>query len=430
MEIARGTFTKNGKVQKTKKFYFRFYDHNQTRRKLPLFDDIDTTQEAARSIQRLVNFRASGLDLPPELQRFILHTLPGIKERLAEWNIIDASHLASVKGLEEYFVKWDEHLRTKRSGPRYIKQKVERVRRLFKECGFNRWSDIKPTTVAIKLSKWREPGDRNLSAQTANFYLQSAKGFCKYMRDIEQCVTDAPLSKLEYENVKVDRRHDRRAFSLEEFKYLLGHLSHAKTIWNITPSERALAYQFAAETGLRISSLRRIEVRSFGTDKGSPAVKVFAGAPNKNPDERWVPFTHPLWSLVEKHIAGRRPFELAFKLPSRQHAAKLVRKDVTNARERWINEASDPAERQRRQDSEFLRYKDHRNRFLDFHAFRHTRAVWLFLHHEAEAVEVRDLLGVSSLELVLRYSQSLEIDHDVIHRGPDLTPTVPIEPRL
>jgi integrase len=421
----RGVIERDGAANSTKKLYARFYDHKKVRRKLPLFADRESTTEAARSIERLVNHRASGLDLPPELQRFIQNTLPSIQKSLVAWDIIDQSHLAAIEGLSEYLSKWEAHLLTKGSSADHVTQRVQRVRRLFTACGFSKWSDIKAVKVADQLSRWRKCPEEKMSAQTSNFYLQAARGFCKFMRDIEKCVTTSPLSELSFENVKADRRHDRRAFSLEEFKYLLGYLTTAKTIWNISAAERALVYQFAAETGLRLSSIRRIEVRSFGWDKQSPAVKVFAGALNKNPRERWVAFTFPLWGLVAKHIEGRRPFESAFKVPSRQHAAKLVAKDVGAARQRWIDEASDEAEQQKRMDSEFLLYRDHRNRHLDFHSFRHTRAVWPFLHHDAKAMQVRDLLGVSSLELVQRYAESFEVDHAVIHRGPDLTPTLP-----
>lgn len=67
-----------------------------------------------------------------------------------------------------------------------------------------------------------------------------------------------------------------------------------------------------------------------------------------------------------------------------------------------VAEAASQDERAAREQSDFLAYRDAAGRFLDFHALRHTRGVWLFEHHKAHPREVQDLMGVSSLTLVDR----------------------------
>ena len=87
----------------------------------------------------------------------------------------------------------------------------------------------------------------------------------------------------------------------------------------------------------------------------------------------------------------------------------MIRADVDAARAAWIADAATPEEQQEREQSNFLRYCDDRNRHLDFHALRHTRGVWLFQYHGAKPREVQDLMGLGSLALVDRYTASFEV---------------------
>ena len=119
------------------------------------------------------------------------------------------------------------------------------------------------------------------------------------------------------------------------------------------------------------------------------------------------------------------PNESIFMMPKRGHTAKMIKRDLDAARQKWINEAPSDEERRKREKSDFLRYKDSDGRYVDFHALRHTRGVWLFKHHKAEGRHVQDLLGLGSLALVDRYSRSYSPEHgDVVKRGPEL-PVLP-----
>ncbi|MFU7561306.1 tyrosine-type recombinase/integrase [Stieleria sp. JC731] len=50
----------------------------------------------------------------------------------------------------------------------------------------------------------------------------------------------------------------------------------------------------------------------------------------------------------------------------------MMRIDLANARETWIDEAETDQERERRRNSDFLQYKDGDGVFADFHSNRHT----------------------------------------------------------
>ncbi len=52
--------------------------------------------------------------------------------------------------------------------------------------------------------------------------------------------------------------------------------------------------------------------------------------------------------------------------------SKMFQRDLASARKIWIGEAKDDAEHGQREKSDFLRYKDSKGRFADFHPLRHT----------------------------------------------------------
>jgi integrase len=424
MKIKPATFNKNGVKRKTARLYGHFYDHNGIRRKLPLFTDMKNATEAARAVERLVSIRASGDMISAELQRFIENTRPQLRDRLAGWGIIDPSRVAAARLLIDHVADWRAFLLSEGNAPEYVDLKVSRLEAIIKACKFVQWSDIRAEEVSRELEKWRSRKSKPLSAQTSNFYLQAIRQFSKWMVNTAKRAIESPVSALAYQNVKSDRRHDRRAYSVEEFCCLLTYLQTAPVRMKIAASDRAILYQFAVETGLRSGAISKLLKSSFGTHEGSPAVYVPPGAPNKYKSGRWLVLRESMSLLMTTHLAKKMPAAKAFQFPTRGHGAKIIKADLDAARAQWIAEAATDKERQQREESNFLCYKDDQSRFLDFHAFRHTRGVWLFQHHNANPREVQDLLGVGSLSLVDRYTRSMKItDLAVIERGPTLLAT-------
>jgi integrase len=260
-----------------------------------------------------------------------------------------------------------------------------------------------------------------IGVQTSNFYLQAAKQFCRWMVRPARRATESPLAHLSGLNVRSDRRHDRRAFTVDELLCLLGYLSTAPVRAKMTGAQRALLYRLAVETGLRRGGLAKLTKASFHLDGGEPAVVVKAGAKNKYKAERRVPLRATTAELLRAHLADLPPDGPAFAVPPRQHSAKMVHADLDGARAAWLANAPSPAVRAEREREDFLRYRDSAGRYLDFHALRHTRGVWLFEHHKAHPREVQELMGVASIALVDRYTRSFRLtDLSVIERGPDL----------
>jgi hypothetical protein len=78
-------------------------------------------------------------------------------------------------------------------------------------------------------------------------------------------------------------------------------------------------------------------------------------------------------------------------------------KDLAAARQAWIEEAADPAERQRREESDYLTYRDAEGRTFDFHATRHS-FITLLVRSGVQPKLVQELARHSSSALTDRYT--------------------------
>jgi integrase len=97
-----------------------------------------------------------------------------------------------------------------------------------------------------------------------------------------------------------------------------------------------------------------------------------AAAYSKRRREDAQPLRSDLAGLVRNWLADRPRGERIFaKMPS--HTARMLRSDLVAARAAWIDGAKDnAAERERREKSDFLRYRNAVGEVADFHSTRHT----------------------------------------------------------
>jgi len=98
-----------------------------------------------------------------------------------------------------------------------------------------------------------------------------------------------------------------------------------------------------------------------------------------------------------------------------RHGAKMVKKDLQAARTKWIKEAGSSQEREQREDSDFLKYKDEDSRVFDFHALR-SLFITALAHSGAHLKEMQMLARHSRIELTLKHYTKLglrDIDHAV-----------------
>ena len=410
-----------------------FRDHLGIEHRLAAYRDKRLTHELVGNLKRLVLARAHQERPDPSLSLW-LKTLPKrIRKQLLKWEIIDSRHEAQCQPLNEHLAEFEAALIAKGNTSRHARQQRSRAERLLTGCGFASWNDI----TANKVHQWLHQQQqarkdkagnrrRGLSKQTANYYLQAAKGFCQWMvRD--RRAMDNPLAHLQGWNARTDRRHDRRALSVEELRRLLTSVQSGPDRLGMSGAQRALLYRLALETGLRASELRSLTRQSFALDDDPPTVTVQA-AYTKRRREDSLPLRPELVASLAEHLKHKAPATAAFDMPRPDGVVAMIKADLDAARAAWLNEAKhDPPERRRRTESGFLAYCDpDTGRYVDFHALRHTFISNLAASGVHPKV-AQALARHSSITLTMdRYSHTMrEQEKAAIAALPDLTTRPP-----
>lgn len=177
--------------------------------------------------------------------------------------------------------EWREALVAKGTTEKHADLVAGRVRRIFEGCRFVYWPDLSASRVQRYIG---EQKDRGLSIQSCNFYRQAAKQFCRWMVQ-DGRAPSSPLTHLQGGNVRTDRRHDRRAFTDEELRVLLETTRNGPVCLGMAASNRAMLYQLAVESGLRVSELRSLMWASFDLDGSPPSVTVRAAYTKNRRDD-------------------------------------------------------------------------------------------------------------------------------------------------
>lgn len=366
---------RQGTLKTASKWYVEFKDPNEILRRLPAFTSKPASEEFGRNLERLVGYhRATGGQVDPTLESW-LSTIPAsARNRLVEIGVLKSERIAVGKPLESHINGFADALKAKSCSARHVDLVVGRLQNLVTACGFRHYSEISASKVMSRLSSMRGPDEKDkkgISAQTFNFYLQAIKQFCRWMVK-DRRATQSPVAHLDGLNVRTDRRHDRRALSLEELTVLLNTTETGPVRLKIKGHERSLLYRVAVETGLRAGELRSLTAASFVLEGDAAAVKV-AAAYSKNRRESTIPLRLATAQLLAEHLKQRTRKDTALRIPARRNVAKLLRDDLEAARNKWIEATKmDAKEKKRREESDFLKYTDRDGHKADFHALRHT----------------------------------------------------------
>ncbi len=227
-------------------------------------------------------------------------------------------------------------------------------------------SDITPSAIQEAIASLRD--DRHLSLQSCNHYLRAIKQFSRWLwRDGR--IREDVLVHLKGYNVQLDRRHDRRALTDEELVRLIDAAEAGRKVLGMPGPERAMLYRLAVGTGFRAGELRSLTPESFDLDAEPPTVTVEAGY-SKHRREDVQPIRRDLADLLRPWIEGTYRGKPVLKMPDKP--VKLIKADLTAAREAWLEEAPSEKVRKEREKTSFLKYRDAAGRVADFHALRHT----------------------------------------------------------
>ncbi|MFH1417163.1 MAG: site-specific integrase [Planctomycetota bacterium] len=362
--IFKPTYTTTGTdgkrvAKKTGKWYGQYKDLLDRTQRVPLCTD---KQASRRALGALVDALAKASANAPVR----LDELPSMVREPFLKALQDAGHgdvqLHEVtRPLDDLVTEWHQSLLDKGNTPKHADLLRSRIKRLFQECSFQTFADIRASQVQSFIAKCRSDG---LSAQTRNFYLSTVKQFCRWMVADRRAESN-PVQHMQAESVQADRRHDRAAFSESQVRLLVeaaysgpdwtwwewqDEQQTRKTHFSVSGVERSLLYRLVVETGLRATEVRLLTVDAFDLDTERPSVRIRA-ATAKNRQERVLPLRRSLAADIREHLRTKLPKALAFTTPSSDRTAKMLRFDL-----RAAGIPSVTAE----------------GKFKDFHALRHT----------------------------------------------------------
>ena len=366
-----------GKVRrKSEKYYAVFVDFAGVLRRIPLYPDRQSSEGMARVVNRLNSLRASNETLPPDLARDVADMPGGILDRLARWDIIRPEKAAMAKPLAMHVEDWRASILAKGGTAQHAETSASRVRRIVAGLGLKTVADVSPGRVQTFLAALRQSRTdakgiihRGISAASFNHYLVAARSFFRWMiRDGR--ASSNPLEHLQGVNAGSDKRHERRALCVDELRALLDTTAAGPDRYGMSGAVRALLYRLAVETGLRSTELASLTRGSFHLGE-NPTVTI-AAAYAKNRREDVLPLRPGTATALADHLRGKMPVASAFNMPNRFRIIDGMKADLTAARTAWIAAAGSQAEREEREASTFLAYRDDAGRCADFHSLRHT----------------------------------------------------------
>lgn len=287
--------------------------------------------------------------------------------------LVDPTDEHRKRPLFQHVSEFKNYLANKGVSSKQVAENVRRLQRMIDDRNWKFIDDITANTTLEFLGQLRRDG---LSAQTYNHFLKTVKQFTRWLGRERRLIFD-PLAHLSRVNVQIDRRHDRRPLSAEEFPRLIEAARSGKNIEGISGPDRAMMYILASWTGFRKGEIGSLTLRSLRLDDDPPTATVEACYSKRRREDTQV--LHP--ELVEqlrtwidtKHLA---PTDLLFPISARaggveRKTFKMVELDLIAARDKWIEEAKTPKELEVREKSDFLCYCNHDGLFADFHSLRH-----------------------------------------------------------
>jgi integrase len=335
--------------RKSKKWWGRFRDVDGSEKRVPLATDKKAAQAMLNELVVKVERTVAGLVDPAE------------------------EHLA--RPLQGHLDDFAAYLKAKGNSRSHCVQTVGYSRKLARDAGFVFIGDISGAQVQEFLGRLRARGK---SVATCNHYLRAFKGFSRWLVR-EQRTSENRLAHVGFLNEELERRHDRRALQADELDRLIEAARVGPRIEGISGPDRAIMYVLGAWTGFRKGEIGSLTLRSFRLDETPATVTVAACYSKRKRTDTQV--LHPeVVRLVKEWLAtkpGLESDDILFPVSRRvsgieRKTAKMVKLDLAAARQRWLAEAASDQDRSRREQSDFLVYRNAAGRYADFHAMRHT----------------------------------------------------------
>jgi len=265
-------------------------------------------------------------------------------------------------------------------------------------CAWRTLKDVDRADFEKWIGALREAGT---GARALNVRLVAGKAFCNWLVQVNRLAQN-PLKGIEPANEKADRRHERRALTLDELAALIhaaerrpldGALRNRggnpadlkadeRSALEAKGRERALVYRVLAFTGLRYGELRSVTVGQVALDATPPHI-VLRAADEKARRGALIPLRADLVDAIRHFLRAKsvqakkaalrtgKPAPLALSPDTRLFDLPLSLKKPLALDLVAAGLASQDKETKR------INKRDQHGRVIDVHCLRHTYATML-----------------------------------------------------
>jgi len=336
--------TKSGDkiLLETAHWHVEFEDNQGIRRRLKAYTNERASHRLADKIEDLLSCQANNRQPDEDLSKWLERLPTTIRDELVKLGLLDTERMAAGKPLLELISEFERSMQAKERTPKYIRETVSMVKRIFEGCKFKYWSDISPAKAENHLKDLRDTG---IGYRRSNGDLTAIKSFCEWMVK-SGYVSVSPLKHLTKLNTELDRRRERRAATPEEMRKLLVTTARGAESYGLSGYERALLYKLAVATGLRKNELRTLKVSAFDFDNLTLTVETCY---SKHRREDILPLKADLATELQRYLTSKLPAVKAFLVTDK--TCDMLKADLADAN---------------------IAYKDAAGRCFDFHALRHT----------------------------------------------------------
>ena len=310
---------------------------------------------------------------------------------------LDAISQQSQRTIDSHISDFKRKLKAADRSDKHINFTTDKISEIANYAGFELAADIDADGVNRYAGMLRD--DLNRSSRTIKAHLDAITAFTKWLSDNHKLPRN-PLSSVKKPNPKTDRRLERRMLLPDEWRRLEIATDNGPVRCDMTPGERLLLYRTAIQSGLRSNELRSRTQGSLYLEGGSPYIVCKAGTTkNKKLAKQYI--QPSLAAGLADHISTKAPKMPVFDLPHESNLARMIRADLHDARQQWLDEVEEqPQELAKRQQSDFLADVNHEGEAFDFHALRHTCGAWLAMAGEHPKV-VQTVMRHQSIGLTM-----------------------------
>ncbi|MHC4290563.1 MAG: tyrosine-type recombinase/integrase, partial [Planctomycetota bacterium] len=379
----------DGKTVESKCYKIIFRDHLRIERSITAVSDKKASGHIADNIIEIMNLKIRNQSLTPQLQTFLANQPEKLRQKLTEWNILDANTNAGFERLVIFdkvkarHSKWNryvvtgghlfhfqESMQTDRLTQKHIEETITRVIKISESCKFIIPTDINGEAIKNFMFTLSKSGK---SPRTVNKYLTSFKSFTIWMLKTGR-LTANPIEYIQ--PMKEKKTRFRRPLTAQERQALLDTTIQAEKHHGLTGYERTLIYRLEYTTGLRWNAIYTLERRDFIIESNKPSVTI-REENNKSRKQLTLSLGPDLAEELNDYFKLKHPTAKAFEGMYKSGGAKMIKADLKLAGIEYKNE----------------------NGVADFHAQRHTFGTMLAQYNVPPVTRLRISITLTSTSM-------------------------------